>query len=671
MAHKHDKTAASSAPPKAATKQPKPPSCPPPDSLIRQRRASTTKPAASSERQKGAKEKAAADRHEAAPLTSDEADALFGNKRPPEMPRMFPVAADAAGKKSTAHTGSSDPRPPPPAEVPSKGFTDPETDEDDQTPRNSPTPSLRSSPTVTPRGESRESSSPEALEPPVAPKGESHEPPQPPRERHRARRPSLEAPRPPAILATRGFPEQPPAPRGRRRRRRARQSSPEPQHNPYVHSPEPQHNQSPEPPVTPAPREHREPADEPRGRRKRRRARSPPPEPPVTPAPREHREPADEPRGRRKRRRARSPPPEPPRPPVAPGEHQGLPVDERLARLREDLCEVVERRRSGRLSSPPAAPRESQGPPEARPRGAVLVPWRASEDQRLRQAKTTKVGSLVQDFLLEGHESTSAVQHMGCKSKQATTQLEADLRQMDSEGWELLRMGSYLLTRPQTSNWSPSQRLPSGDVLTLGPAAMARAQITSKLRYHFGEVRSWPPGTHDEWFPLDVRDEMSANVQATEAACGASNPMVNVKARKEQRQSGDLENDADFWGNDPIFESDHDVVGDCKPDFDNAITTFIVRDKNFVQGLDHRWCHRDGQGITLAELLLQFKDTHTYEQLYFSWLSCKLLIRPRLGWGTLVFFPSHVACCTASLTWSGLHFSQVLDIQVSVAPMWR
>jgi hypothetical protein len=299
------------------------------------------------------------------------------------------------------------------------------------------------------------------------------------------------------------------------------------------------------------------------------------------------------------------------------------------------------------------------------------VPWRASEDQRLRQAKTTKVGSLVQDFLLEGHESTSAVQHMGCKSKQATTQLEADLRQMDSEGWELLRMGSYLLTRPETSNWSPSQRLPSGDVLTLGPAAMARAQITSKLRYHFGEVRSWPPGTHDEWFPLDVRDEMSANVQATEAACGASNPMVNVKARKEQRQSGDLENDADFLGNDPIFESDHDVVGDCKPDFDNAITTFIVRDKNFVQGLDHRWCHRDGQGITLAELLLQFKAMHTYEQLYLSWLSCKLLIRRRLGWATPVLFPSHVACCTASLTWSGLHFSQFLDIQVSVAPMWR
>jgi hypothetical protein len=314
-------------------------------------------------------------------------------------------------------------------------------------------------------------------------------------------------------------------------------------------------------------------------------------------------------------------------------------------------------------------PRESLELREA-PR-AILKEWLASEDQRLRQAKTTKVGDLVQDALLDGHKSSHAIHVMANKGKDAAKQLEDVLSQRDSEDLELLRIGSYLISRPETSNWSRTKQLPSGHVLTLGQTALAKAQITSKLKFHFGEVRAWPPGTHDEWTALDVPSGLTHDSEATEAACGASNAVVNVKARKEDRQWHDWENEGDLW-DDPVFASDNSVIVDhCNPDLNNAITTFIVRDKSFFQGFDHQWCVRDGQGITLAELLLQFKATHTYEQLYLSWLSCKLLIRRRLGWATPVLFPSHVACCTASLTWSGLHFSQFLDIHVSVAPMWR
>ena len=289
----------------------------------------------------------------------------------------------------------------------------------------------------------------------------------------------------------------------------------------------------------------------------------------------------------------------------------------------------------------------------------------------LRQAKTTNVGYLMQEVLLEGHESSYAVQVMANKGKDAATQLEAAL--LDSEGLELLRIGSHLLTRPTTSNWSRSSQLPSGGVLNLGPKAMAMAQIMSKVKVHYGEVRAWPPGTGDYWYPLDVHCKMDGNVKAIETACGVCNAMVAVKARKEHRQQYDWDDDivGDSRGDDPVFDSAQELIDDCKPDLNHAITTLIVRDRDFVQDLGHRWCVRDGQGITLAELLLQFKDSHTYEQLYFSWLSCKLLMRRRLGWGTPVLFPSHVACCTASLTWSELHFSQFLDIQVSVALMWR
>ena len=309
------------------------------------------------------------------------------------------------------------------------------------------------------------------------------------------------------------------------------------------------------------------------------------------------------------------------------------------------------------------APREHPELPEAprailkrrrvgspRPPGVILKEWLASEDQKLRQAKTTKVGDLVQDALLQGHESSYAIQVMALKGKDAAEQLEEALSQRDSGGLELLQIGSHLVTRPETSNWSRTKRLPSGRVITLGQAAMAKAQIMSKLKFHFGEVRTWPPGKRDDWTALDVHCEMADDIKATEAACGAANPLTNVDARKEDRQWYAWENEGDLWG-DPVFASDYSVMVDhCDPDLNNAITTFIVRDKSFFQGFDHRWCVRDGQGITLAELLLQFKATHTYEQLYFSWLSCKLLIRRRLGRGTPVLFPSHVACCTASLT---------------------
>ena len=309
--------------------------------------------------------------------------------------------------------------------------------------------------------------------------------------------------------------------------------------------------------------------------------------------------------------------------------------------------------------------------PREAPR-TILKEWRASDDQSLRQAKTTKVGDLVQGALRDSHNTFHATKIMAKKGKDAAKQLEHVLSKRESQDLPLLRIPSHLICRRETSNWSRETRLPSGDVLTLGPTGLAVAQVVSRLRFHFGEVRAWPPGTHDEWTALDVPSGLARDIEATEAACGASNPVVNVQARRCDRAWHDWANEGDLWG-DPVFDSDDKkvMVDHCNPDLTNAITTFIVRDKHFLPGNAHQWCVRDGQGITLAELLLQFKDTHTYEQLYLSWCSCKLLMRARLGWATPVLFPSHVAYCTASLTWYGLHFSQFLDIHVSVAPMWR
>ena len=147
--------------------------------------------------------------------------------------------------------------------------------------------------------------------------------------------------------------------------------------------------------------------------------------------------------------------------------------------------------------------------------------------------------------------------------------------------------------------------------------------------------------------------------EALLAACGASNAMVNVEARKEDRQWYDWHEEGDWWG-DPVFSWDNSrSVDGCDPDLDNAISTFIVRDKSSARFFDDGWCVRDGQGITLAELLFQFMDTHTYEQLYFSWLSCKLLIRRRLTWGSPVFVPSRVARFIASFIGSGPPFPEI------------
>ena len=356
----------------------------------------------------------------------------------------------------------------------------------------------------------------------------------------------------------------------------------------------------------------------------------------------------------RKRRRVEPSLPESPRPPVAPNDRSRTPVgrawqttivtnDQRTTTTGPVRTDADYQRIAGRSLEPREAPR------------TILKEWRASDDLSLRQAETTKVGDLVQNALRDRHNTFHATNIMVAKGKDASKQLEHVLNKRESQDLPLLRIPSHLICRRETSNWSRETRLPSGDVLTLGPTGLAVAQVVSRLRFHFGEVRAWPPGTHDEWTALDVPSGLARDIEATEAACGASNPVVNVQARRCDRAWHDWANEGDLWG-DPVFDSDDKkVMADdhCNPDLTNAITTFIVRDKHFLPGNVHQWCVRDGQGITLAELLLQFKDTHTYEQLYLSWCSCKLLMRARLGWATPVPFSvtRRILHCKSHLVW--------------------
>ena len=143
-------------------------------------------------------------------------------------------------------------------------------------------------------------------------------------------------------------------------------------------------------------------------------------------------------------------------------------------------------------------------------------------------------------------------------------------------------------------------------------------------------------------------------------ACGTSNPMISVNSSREDREWCDQDIQEQTEWQDPVFTSTH-TAHHCKPDLDNAISTFIVHDKE--DGL----CVRSGPGIMLAQLFEILGDSHPYAELYGAWCSGKLLVRRRPVWVSPVAVLSRVACPSSRFI-VGLPFIQ--DSGKSLGGSW-
>ena len=131
--------------------------------------------------------------------------------------------------------------------------------------------------------------------------------------------------------------------------------------------------------------------------------------------------------------------------------------------------------------------------------------------------------------------------------------------------WKLGVMTEDDLDRPNTCSWQSGWEWKC-HVVRRSWEDRVYEQIKGKLRYHAGEVRTWPPCVEDTWVPAgsnDVVEFLRDPSSPTQTSCPA-NAKQNLYERIFSRRDA-------FYAR------------SCNPDLENAISTLAVWDKNKAQ----------------------------------------------------------------------------------------
>ena len=148
--------------------------------------------------------------------------------------------------------------------------------------------------------------------------------------------------------------------------------------------------------------------------------------------------------------------------------------------------------------------------------------------------------------------------------------------------------------------------------------------IKHKMRFHNGEVRTWPTWQTERWAPAAPRiAEPLVRGAAWEQTRAPSDSAARYQECASGDVSADIPDDGSMWRPNDTF-SNKCLAEGCAPDFENAISTLAVRDRG-GQGV----CIRKVSCITLGEVFYYHGEEHTYEELYWQWVKGCIVIKRR------------------------------------------
>ena len=249
---------------------------------------------------------------------------------------------------------------------------------------------------------------------------------------------------------------------------------------------------------------------------------------------------------------------------------------------------------------------------------------------KLRAASGHAKGTPILDSLINVRERQRMVAHDDVsgylcfnfleQSKRKKVELEKlfeEAQTVENLPVALQRMEPSSYAKPSTTNWSPTYSA-NGHEVAKSPLAICIENVRQKLVNHQGEVRSW--GVEPEqWHPMKDR---TRELKQLWQAVGGDNDLLEVHRRSEARKtmvsaSGDKV--------DEVFSWNFIACGGCTPDFNDPISTVAVYDKKYP----HQICVRQVNGITLAEVLMWYRNDFTFEKLYNTWIKGKIVVRRR------------------------------------------
>ena len=177
-------------------------------------------------------------------------------------------------------------------------------------------------------------------------------------------------------------------------------------------------------------------------------------------------------------------------------------------------------------------------------------------------------------------------------------------------------MQEQAITRRNTSSWhretvtgiqAGQLRLQSASPSEEVMIAQVKGLINGK---HAAEARTWSLEP-EVWKPL------CSTLNPTDIQLGSSNYATRTHKLKAARGALGWLGE---WVDDVAFSQHYKAVG-CIPDFDNAISTLAVRDKNDPAVV----CLRSVRCITLAEVFQRFSYDCEYETMLHAWMEGKVV----------------------------------------------
>jgi hypothetical protein len=193
----------------------------------------------------------------------------------------------------------------------------------------------------------------------------------------------------------------------------------------------------------------------------------------------------------------------------------------------------------------------------------------------------------------------------------------------------------FEFARQDTSNWRAEKLVGSPPLpLRLSPLARQRAEIEAILKYHDGEARIWQIGP-ELWEPLSE----STIVEWGEVGMGCDFPGTRLQTTAAARGAAYLKREIENCSRRRSVEdfgSSYTLsTRSCgRPDFNNAVSTLVVRGFSSSQvGASLYWLRRV-RVISLAEVFWNYQHDETFDTIYAAWLEGAVVFRKRAMRGT-------------------------------------